>query len=67
MYCIFPCLSERSTCVGDNHCCTPAFPCNAENQGDCDSDQECKAEDGLFCGVDNCVGESFEEGDDCCK
>ncbi len=55
----------REICVGDNHCCTAAFPCDAENQGDCDDDSECRGD--LICGVHNCMGDTFDKDDDCCR
>ena len=33
-------------------------------EGDCDSDTSCLSN--LRCGVDNCVGEGFDQTDDCC-
>ena len=33
-------------------------------EGDCDSDTSCLGE--LKCGSDNCLGEEFDETDDCC-
>ena len=66
------CDSEFETmrCLGtDDYCCTENTPCD-KNEGDCDSDSQCK--DGLICGENNCKSEwkglmEFDDGDDCCK
>ena len=44
-------------------CCGTKNPCDV-NQGDCDSDSECK--DGLACGRDNCPS-PFPSDADCCE
>ena len=50
--------------MGDNECCTIAYPCE-ENQGRCEEDYECLGS--LVCGMDNCVGDTFDDDDDCCE
>ena len=60
---LFKCLG----CTGGDSCCTPQNKCT-ENEGDCDSDADCK--EGLVCGTDNCPvksGLQWDEADDCCK
>ena len=54
------------TCAGGDSCCTPDNPCGSD-EGDCDSDDDCKA--GLHCGTDNCSakdGFAWDGTDDCC-
>ena len=36
----------------------------ALGDGDCDDDHDC--EEGLICGIDNCIGDQFDATDDCC-
>ena len=50
-------------CNGDDTCCTSSNQCDI-GEGDCDKDLDCIGN--LFCGKDNCVGDTFEEDDDCC-
>ena len=52
--------------VGDADCCSPSFPCGA-NEGDCDTDADCAGN--LICGFDNCnaMGLGFPNDQyDCC-
>ncbi len=56
-----PC--DKTTETEGWSCCTSKYLCD-KNQGDCDSDGDCK--EGLFCGTDNCEGDAFYEGTDCC-
>ena len=51
------------SCNGGNDCCTSSNQCGI-NEGDCDSDNECKVN--LVCGRNNCVGDTFDSTDDCC-
>jgi len=55
------CCAEK--CTGGDSCCDNGI-CGV-NEGDCDNDSDCK--DGLVCGTDNCVGDTFQSSDDCCK
>ena len=50
-------------CNGNDNCCTSSNQCDI-GEGDCDQDLDCIGN--LFCGKDNCVGDTFEEDDDCC-
>ena len=50
-------------CNGNDNCCTSSNQCDI-GEGDCDKDLDCIGN--LFCGKDNCVGDTFEEDDDCC-
>ena len=53
-------------CRGGDSCCTSQNRCDID-QGDCDSDSDCKL--GLKCGKDNCPtksGHQWESTDDCC-
>ena len=50
-------------CNGNDTCCTSNNQCDI-GEGDCDKDLDCIGN--LFCGKDNCVGDTFEEDDDCC-
>ena len=50
-------------CHGYDSCCTPTNKC-AEMEGDCDSDEGCKGD--LVCGSNNCIGDTFDDSDDCC-
>ena len=53
-------------CTGGDTCCTATNPCDVD-QGDCDTDEECKT--GLRCGTDNCsikTGLEWDATDDCC-
>ena len=50
-------------CNGNDTCCTSSNQCDI-GEGDCDKDLDCIGN--LFCGKDNCVGDTFEEDDDCC-
>ena len=52
-----------NNCTGGDSCCTSSNRCG-ENEGDCDFDVDC--EGNLKCGIDNCNGASFDDGDDCC-
>jgi len=52
----------RAECNGGDSCCD-GIECGV-GEGDCDSDTNCKGR--LKCGINNCVGESFDETDDCC-
>ena len=46
-------------------CCNSLPEKCGENEGDCDSDADCKA--GLACGIDNCPAWSnFHPEADCC-
>ena len=50
--------------LGDEDFCTSVTPCG-EDEGDCDSDDECQ--DGLFCGLNNCNSTlGFDSETDCC-
>ena len=51
-------------CNGGNSCCTSSNQCGV-GEGDCDNDSDCQS--GLVCGENNCVGNVFDSGDDCCK
>ena len=53
----------RPACTGGSSCCSAGRPCPA-GKGDCDGDDECDG--GLKCGRNNCVGDTFDEDDDCC-
>ena len=66
------CCVEKETCNWSGtsdadtwSCCTDSAKCN-ENEGDCDSDDQCI--DGLICGEDNCisVNSNFDPAADCC-
>ena len=57
------CCTVRQSCDGHDSCCREENLC-AEGEGDCDGDGDCM--DGLQCGTDNCQGETFDAGDDCC-
>ena len=50
-------------CDGEDSCCTESNQCGV-NEGDCDSDVDCKGD--LVCGIDNCNGPNFDSTDDCC-
>ena len=50
-------------CDGQDSCCTESNQCGV-NEGDCDSDVDCKGD--LVCGYDNCNGPNFDSTDDCC-
>ena len=57
-------FSVGTYCNGGNGCCTPTNPC-PENQGDCDSDNDCRGN--LKCGEDNCPKNTgHSKYDDCC-
>jgi len=60
----FDCCIEPTRTGGphDWGACTPAHTCS-ENQGDCDTDEDCEWD--LFCGVNNCPSGS-ESDADCC-
>ena len=60
---IFCLIKSSQGCTGGDECCQPSNLCG-ENEGDCDSDLDCK--EGLVCGADNCVGSTFQPTDDCC-
>ena len=49
---------------GDHECCSRSSPC-AENEGDCDSDDDCQGD--LVCGQDNCPSNWGSSEADCCK
>ena len=51
-------------CDGHDSCCRKDYLCGI-NEGDCDSDADCKQ--GLKCGLDNCSGPNFDSEDDCCR
>ncbi len=53
----------QSVCTGGDSCCTEEYPCG-EGEGDCDNDDHCEGD--LVCGKNNCVGDTFEDADDCC-
>ena len=58
--------TSAPNCVGEDSCCTSNRQCDVD-QGDCDSDSECKQ--GLKCGSNNCKTKSglqWDAGDDCC-
>ena len=58
--------STSITCDGGNSCCTKYNQCS-QWEGDCDNDDECKAD--LICGNNNCpikTGMEWDESDDCC-
>ena len=48
--------------MGGDNCCVGH--CNV-GEGDCDTDSDCKGN--LVCGENNCVGDGFDDTDDCCK
>ena len=54
-------------CQGGDRCCTPENKCG-EDEGDCDTDNDCQ--EGLKCGqqLDNCHGNGpeWDATDDCC-
>jgi len=56
---------KKEMCDGGDSCCGANGHKCGEGEGDCDSDSDCQ--NGLTCGLDNCVGDSFEETDDCCE
>merc|ERR1712192_293656 len=51
-------------CQGGNGCCSLELPCGL-GEGDCDSNEDC--EGSLKCGIDNCQGPFFTDGQDCCS
>ena len=52
-----------TNCTGGDSCCTLNNQCGL-GEGDCDSNEDCLS--GLFCGHNNCNGDTFDNGDDCC-
>ena len=50
-------------CNGGDYCCNDSNKCGI-GEGDCDTDKDCHP--GLTCGINNCIGASFEANDDCC-
>ncbi len=50
-------------CHGGDSCCTSKKKCG-DMEGDCDSDDHCA--EGLKCGRNNCIGDTFDDSDDCC-
>merc|ERR1711962_840414 len=56
---------EEKMCDGGDSCCGAKWHKCGEGEGDCDYDTDCQ--NGLTCGLDNCVGDSFDETDDCCE
>ena len=57
---------DYKDCRGGDDCCNESNKCE-EDEGDCDSDQDCK--DGLICGSKNCnydSGFEWDSSDDCC-
>ena len=69
---IHDCCYDPTICDGNQDhtwdCCSTSFQSCEENQGDCDSDEDCI--DGLICGDDNCINilstDSFSLSHDCC-
>jgi len=58
------CNSDCNTeCNGGDSCCRADNKCE-EGEGDCDSNNDCQS--GLECGENNCVGDGFDDTDDCC-
>ena len=56
--------NNTKRCNGeDDDCCTSSDRCNI-GEGDCDFDSDCS--ENLFCGMNNCVGDTFDIDDDCC-
>ena len=51
-------------CNGGDSCCAEDNLCDV-GEGDCDRDSDCL--EGLICGKDNCVGNTFDTTDDCCE
>ena len=50
-------------CSGTFFCCNYFNQCS-EGEGDCNFNLDCRP--GLYCGSNNCVGDSFDPTDDCC-
>ena len=57
------CIS-KIVCNGGDSCCTTSNQCDI-GEGDCDINAECKS--GLVCGLQNCIGDTFDANDDCCR
>ena len=53
-------------CNGVDDCCTDTNQCSI-GEGDCDTASDCLSD--LICGVDNCIGDTFDadNSDDCCS
>ena len=63
--CCYIHLGCNATAPYDMSCCNSLPEKCGENEGDCDSDDHCKA--GLACGIDNCpAGGNFPPEADCC-
>ena len=63
--CLFLLLGCTATHPYSGSCCYFLSEKCGENEGDCDSDADCKA--GLACGIDNCPAWSnFHPEADCC-
>eukprot|EP00091_Calanus_sinicus_P009142 TRINITY_DN21553_c0_g1_i1.p1 TRINITY_DN21553_c0_g1~~TRINITY_DN21553_c0_g1_i1.p1 ORF type:complete len:231 (-),score=49.77 TRINITY_DN21553_c0_g1_i1:147-839(-) len=56
------CCYEGPHCHGADDCCDGQC---GEGEGDCDWDSDCAGF--LVCGSANCVGQGFDDSDDCCK
>ncbi len=50
-------------CDGGDDCCVDGM-CG-DGQGDCDFDTDCLP--GHVCGTHNCIGDTFDDTDDCCE
>ena len=57
-----PFSQEGPKCHGEDDCCEGQC---GEGEGDCDWDSDCAGF--LVCGSANCVGQGFEDNDDCCE
>ena len=59
------CSAGTAMLLDARDCCNVNYPCN-ENEGHCDSDNDCKI--GLVCGINNCDEEKFPSvGTRCCQ
>jgi|ERR1712126_564664 len=63
---VMGCASQQGrddeNCNGQDGCCHNG-KCT-EGQGDCDVNSDCKGD--LSCGTNNCIGDTFDDNDDCC-
>ena len=59
---VLPLCQAGPQCHGADDCCDGQC---GEGEGDCDWDSDCYGF--LVCGSANCVGQGFEENDDCCE
>lgn len=57
------CCSRCNSQAKRSDCCNAEYPC-LENEGDCDSDDDCDS--GLFCGENNCGKDWPGSTWDCC-